>query len=51
MKCEMWLSEVLSPEGFQSTQIKIEDLIQIWKFGSDRGKMLFFLLEMINLHV
>ncbi|XP_014495994.1 BTB/POZ domain-containing protein FBL11 isoform X2 [Vigna radiata var. radiata] len=37
LKCEMWLSEVLSPEGFQSTQIKMEDLIQIWKFGSDRA--------------
>ncbi|CAJ1886721.1 unnamed protein product [Sphenostylis stenocarpa] len=39
LKCETWLSEVLSPEGFQSTQIKMEDLIQIWKFGSDRGKI------------
>ncbi|KAK8473609.1 hypothetical protein PHAVU_001G188000 [Phaseolus vulgaris] len=37
LKCEVWLSEVLSPEGFQSTQIKMEDLIQIWKFGSDRA--------------
>ncbi|TKY62017.1 BTB/POZ domain-containing protein FBL11 [Spatholobus suberectus] len=36
-KCETWLSEVLSPNGFQSTQIQMEDLIQIWKFGSDRA--------------
>ncbi|XP_052728816.1 BTB/POZ domain-containing protein FBL11 isoform X5 [Vigna angularis] len=37
LKCDMWLSEVLSSEGFQYTQIKMEDLIQIWKFGSDRA--------------
>ncbi|RDY08801.1 BTB/POZ domain-containing protein FBL11, partial [Mucuna pruriens] len=36
-KCDTWLSEVLSPKGFQSTQIQMEDLIQIWKFGSDRA--------------
>ncbi|XP_027927088.1 BTB/POZ domain-containing protein FBL11 isoform X1 [Vigna unguiculata] len=38
LKCEMWLSEVFSPEGFQSTQIQMEDLIQIWNFGSDRAR-------------
>ncbi|KAK7396656.1 hypothetical protein VNO78_17812 [Psophocarpus tetragonolobus] len=37
LKCETWLSEVLSSKGFQSTQIQMEDLIQIWKFGSDRA--------------
>nr|KYP71091.1 LRR and BTB/POZ domain-containing protein FBL11 [Cajanus cajan] len=35
LKCETWLSEAFSPKGFQSTQIQLEDLIQIWKFGSD----------------
>ncbi|KAH1258753.1 BTB/POZ domain-containing protein FBL11 [Glycine max] len=35
LKCETWLSELLSPKRFQSTQIQMEDLIQIWEFGSD----------------
>ncbi|XP_061340254.1 BTB/POZ domain-containing protein FBL11 [Gastrolobium bilobum] len=37
LKCEMWFSEVFSPKGFQSTLIKMEDLIQIWKFGLDHA--------------
>ncbi|KAL2345200.1 hypothetical protein Fmac_006485 [Flemingia macrophylla] len=36
LNCETWLSGAFSPEGFQSTQIQLEDLVQIWKFGSDR---------------
>lgn len=38
LKCEMWFSEVSSSKGFQSTQIEMEDLIQIWKFGLEHGK-------------
>jgi PIN domain nuclease of toxin-antitoxin system len=37
LKCETWLSEVFSPNGFQLTQIQMEDLIQIWKFGLDHA--------------
>ncbi|XP_027350057.1 BTB/POZ domain-containing protein FBL11 isoform X2 [Abrus precatorius] len=37
LKCETWLSEVLSPKELQSTQIQIADLIQIWKFGLDHA--------------
>lgn len=42
LKCETWLSELLSPKRFQSTQIQMEDLIQIWEFGSDCGN--FFVI-------
>ncbi|XP_019455737.1 PREDICTED: BTB/POZ domain-containing protein FBL11-like isoform X1 [Lupinus angustifolius] len=39
LKCKMWLSEVfsLSSEGFQSTEIQVEDLIQFWKFGFEHA--------------
>ncbi|XP_004494153.1 BTB/POZ domain-containing protein FBL11 isoform X1 [Cicer arietinum] len=37
LKCETWFSEVFSPEGFQLTQIQMDDLIQIWKFGLDHA--------------
>ncbi|KAI4348997.1 hypothetical protein L6164_009656 [Bauhinia variegata] len=30
MECKTWLSEVSSSKGVQSTQIKMDDLIQIW---------------------
>ncbi|KAK7244939.1 hypothetical protein RIF29_39768 [Crotalaria pallida] len=37
LKCKMWFSEVFSPKGFQTTQIQIEDLIEIWKFGLEHA--------------
>jgi hypothetical protein len=46
LKCETWLSEVFSPNGFQLTQIQMEDLIQIWKFGLDHGTSLLFYIIM-----
>lgn len=48
LKCETWFSEVFSPKGFQLTQIQIEDLIQIWKFGLDRGKSLLFYIFIVK---
>ncbi|KAK7337205.1 hypothetical protein VNO77_17768 [Canavalia gladiata] len=37
LKCETWLSEVFSPNGVQSTEIQMEDLIRFWRFGLDHA--------------
>lgn len=46
LKCKIWLSEVTSDSGIWSLQL--EDLIHIWKFGLDHGKIISWFLKIVG---
>lgn len=51
VKCGTWLAEVTSFSGLQSPQLFLDDLIRIWKYGYDHGKVFSLVLKVHDKYV